>query len=418
MEIVHSEGIQMDSTDVVIVGGGIGGCSLGAKLAVSGLSVLIIERETEFYDRVRGEWMAPWGVRELMNLDLYEKAMAAGGHHITRSINYDELVSPEDAESKAMPLNLLEGIKGPLTIEHVTLQNLALAHAIDAGCVIKRGVDKVEVSAGDDPSVTYLHGGEQHTCACRLIIGADGRTSTVRRQIGLQLEEDPIDHLICGLLIDKADGWPEDLQAIGKVGDIHYLIFPQGNGKARLYADYDLAERNRFSGESGAANMLAAFNMDCVPNSSAIANARPIGPCRSNPSQDAWIDYPWVTGAVLIGDAAGYNDPILGQGLSVTLRDARTVAEILISESQWDVEMFQPYGEERKERLRRLRLVAQFATTMNARFGAEAEATRIRAQQRIQANPELRMILLAAFIGPEAIDAKFFEAGFQEALFA
>ena len=408
----------MDSADIVIVGGGIGGCSLGAKLASSGLSVLILERETEFHDRVRGEWMAPWGVNELMRLDLYDAVMANGGHHITRHIAYDELITAEEAELQSFALNIYEGVKGALTIEHVILQNTAMTHALESGCIIKRGVSKVEVTHGSDPRVKYVLDGESLECKCRLIVGADGRTSTVRRQVGLKLEEDPVDHLIVGLLIDNAQGWPEDLQSIGKVGDINYLIFPQGNGKIRLYADYDLAGRNRFSGASGAANMLSLFDMACVPNSRAIANATPIGPCRSNPSQDAWLDNPWAEGVVLMGDAAGYNDPILGQGLSVTLRDARMVAEILIQESQWHSNTFLPYGEERKERLRRLRLTAQYSTSMNARFGDEAEATRARARQRIQENPELQMILLAAFLGPEAIDAKFFENGFQEALFA
>ena len=145
----------MESADVVIVGGGIGSCSLGAKLANSGLNILVLERETEFYDRVRGEWMAPWGVRELMELDLYDLTMQAGGHHITRNIGYDELLSPEDAESMEMPLNLVEGVPGPLTIEHVTLQNIAMKHAADSGCVIKRGVDKVDISSGKNlPSPT------------------------------------------------------------------------------------------------------------------------------------------------------------------------------------------------------------------------------------------------------------------------
>jgi 2-polyprenyl-6-methoxyphenol hydroxylase-like FAD-dependent oxidoreductase len=408
----------MDNVDVAIVGGGIGGASLGSVLAKSGLDVLILEREIRFQDRVRGEWIAPWGVTELMTMGLYELLIEAGGHHITRSTNYDEIISPEEAEATSLPLNFHKGIPGPLTIQHVTLQNTALDHSIQAGVVVKRGIDEVEIRAGAKPTVSYLHQGEQHHCHCRLIVGADGRSSTVRRQIGLKLEEDPIDHLIAGLLVEGATDWPEDLQSIGKVGDIHYLIFPQGEGIVRLYADYDIADRNRFAGEHGAANMLAAFNMPCVPNSQSIANATAIGPCRSNPSQDAWVDNPWVDGVVLIGDSAGYNDPILGQGVSVTARDARMVGEILTQSSDWTSGMFIPYGEERKERLRRLRMVARFVTTLNARFGPEADLTRARGFKRMANNPALRGIALAAFSGPETLDAQYFEQAHWDKVFA
>ena len=138
----------MEHIDIVIVGGGIGGCSLGAKLARSGLKTLILERETEYADRVRGEWIAPWGVVEIKALDLYQPLIEAGGHHLTRNIGYDELLSPAEAETNTLSLDLIEGVPGPLTIEHVTMQNVALAKAQKSGALVKRGVS----SASSSPS--------------------------------------------------------------------------------------------------------------------------------------------------------------------------------------------------------------------------------------------------------------------------
>ena len=43
--------------DIVTVGGGLGGASLARSMALEGRSVLVLERETEFKDRVRGEQM-------------------------------------------------------------------------------------------------------------------------------------------------------------------------------------------------------------------------------------------------------------------------------------------------------------------------------------------------------------------------
>ena len=292
-----------------------------------------------------------------------------------------------------------------------------MACARECGATVLRGVEHVVVSGGSAPNVKYTFEGESQTTECRLIVGADGRSSSVRRQIGLKLTEDPIDHLIAGLLVEGADDWPEDLQSLGRDGDIMYAIFPQGGGKIRLYADYDLSERNRFGGEKGAQKFLEVFNMPCVPHSELIVKARPIGICRSNPSLDAWIDNPWVDGVVLMGDAAGYNDPIIGQDLSITFRDARMLAEILVADPDWSPAVLQPYGTERSERLRRLRLAGHFATTINARFGPEVDRIRGRAMGRMAADPSIGGIVDAVFIGPENVDARYFEPDFMQATF-
>lgn len=233
----------------------------------------------------------------------------------------------------------------------------------------------------------------------------------------MKIEEAPLDHLIVGLLVEGADGWPEDLQCIGKFGDLHYLVFPQGGGRVRIYADYAYDGQARFNGADGAAELLAAFDLPGVPNSKAVAQARPIGPCRSYPSQDSWVDEPCIQGAVLIGDAAGYNDPILGQGLSVTLRDARTVADLLTQQDEWDLEMFEPYVSERRERMRRLRFTASFITTLNARFGPEDMKRRVHAFTRMGQDPSLSTVRLAAFAGPEAVPAEYFTEQFYESVF-
>jgi menaquinone-9 beta-reductase len=58
--------------DVITVGGGLGASALAKVLAENGKRVLVVERETMFKDRIRGEWMAPWGVEELEKLGLYQ----------------------------------------------------------------------------------------------------------------------------------------------------------------------------------------------------------------------------------------------------------------------------------------------------------------------------------------------------------
>jgi len=106
-----------DFHEVVIVGGGIGGSALAAVLARAGRDVLLLEQTEVFEDRVRGEWIAPWGVVETQRLGLFDTLKTAGGHHIGRHITYDETRTPEEAEARTLPLGMFAAdVPGPLAI--------------------------------------------------------------------------------------------------------------------------------------------------------------------------------------------------------------------------------------------------------------------------------------------------------------
>ena len=64
---------------VVIVGGGVGGSALAASLAAAGVDVLLLEQTQVYEDRVRGEWIAPWGVAEVRRMGLLDTLRGAGG---------------------------------------------------------------------------------------------------------------------------------------------------------------------------------------------------------------------------------------------------------------------------------------------------------------------------------------------------
>src|SRR4030095_12095648 len=68
--------------DIITVGGGLGGSSLAKAMAERGARVLVLEREQQFKDRVRGEQMHPWGVAEAQKLGLYDLLHATCGHEL------------------------------------------------------------------------------------------------------------------------------------------------------------------------------------------------------------------------------------------------------------------------------------------------------------------------------------------------
>jgi 2-polyprenyl-6-methoxyphenol hydroxylase-like FAD-dependent oxidoreductase len=63
-----------------------------------------------------------------------------------------------------------------------------------------------------------------------------------------------------------------------------------------------------------------------------VKGARPQGPLASFDMTETWVEQPYRDGLALIGDAAGSTDPTWGQGLSLTMRDARVLAECLLTE--------------------------------------------------------------------------------------
>src|SRR5690349_17263354 len=105
----------MASTDVVIVGGGIGGASLGGALARAGLGVTILEATTAYVDRVRGESMQAWGVKEAQELGVEGVLMDAGAHIAETWRSYDQ----HGNEVQEIPMGfMVPGVQGSLNLRH------------------------------------------------------------------------------------------------------------------------------------------------------------------------------------------------------------------------------------------------------------------------------------------------------------
>jgi len=402
----------MSKTDVVIVGAGIAGSTLAGVLARQGLGVTLLERQTTYRDKVRGEALAPWGVAEARGLGLEDTLLAAGASYASRFVRYDETVIPEQAERSALRLDtIIPGIGGFLDVGHPEACQALSEAAANVGANVVRGIGDIALRLGSQPEVRYQLDGAERRLECRLVIGADGRRSSVRAQAGIQLRQSTARTRCGGLLVtDLPTCWPEERIAAGTEGDLLYLVFPRRGRQARLYLLWNVEEEPRFRGPDGPAAFVAAFGrLTCIPLREELAASTPAGPCISYPMTDGWSDRVAEEGVVLVGDAAGWNDPIIGQGLSISMRDARAVADVLTAGGDWSPPAFLPYAEERRERMRRLRIVAATMTELRCTFSPWGAERRRRWFEEAPGDPARMGLLLAYIRGPETVPAEVFE---------
>jgi 2-polyprenyl-6-methoxyphenol hydroxylase-like FAD-dependent oxidoreductase len=401
--------------DVVIVGGGIGGSALATALACDGRDVVVLEASLQYEDRVRGESMQPWGVAEARELGVEPAFLAAGAHIAPAWNHYDTDVPTEISEANPIPVSIMApGVDGSMNLRHPQACDALTAAAAAAGAEVHRGISDVSLTIGSKPSVRATDSeGSPIEVTARLVVGADGRNSTVRKQAGIPLCKQDETGMVAGLLVEGLD-IPDERDFLASQDDLFMAAFHQGDGRLRVYLCPGLGAKRRFSGRGGLDEFRRSANFSCLPFGEALADATPAGPLATYPGDDSWTERPFTDGVVLVGDAAGFNNPIIGQGLSIAMRDARTVRDV-IRNDEFSPAAFAPYAEERIERMRRLRHAANF---MSAAFSDDCDNRPARRAKffELQQNEPLMLGMLVGIMGgpelgpPEAFDGRLLAA--------
>ena len=373
----------MASFDIVTVGGGLGASALAKAMAERGARVLVVEREREFRDRVRGEALAPWGVEELASLGLLD----AVGPAIADELRTWRLFvgGMQVSERPFEPTTLQR--RNWLAFYHPAAQRACLEAAEGAGARVMRGARVTAIRPGSSPSVVIEHDGRREDVAARLVVAADGRGSAARGLAGFETRRDPEKLLFAGVYLEGVGLEPGHFYQFSDPfrGRIAY-VFPQRDGRARCYVGWNQAAGlPRLQGEASFPGFRAQAEDTGVPPE-AFCDTRVAGPLATFDGADTWVEHPYRDGVALLGDAAVTSDPTWGQGMSMALRGARVLRDALAATDDWDAA-----GHAYARELRRVYDIVHRADgwfqLLFMEIGAEADERRARAFPPLAEDP-------------------------------
>jgi 2-polyprenyl-6-methoxyphenol hydroxylase-like FAD-dependent oxidoreductase len=247
------------------------------------------------------------------------------------------------------------------------------------------------------------------------VVGADGRRSSVRSQASIPFEVDQPAHLVAGMLAEGVGGPFAEVNLIAREADLQFLSFPQSGGRARLYFCFPTEQRSRFAGAEGAERFLSATKLGCLSEVTGLDGARAAGPCATFPAQDSRAPFPLADGVVLIGDAAGYENPLEGQGLSMALQDVHDVTAALMSGSS-RCEALEAYASARAGRQKLANLATTLEVWANEGFVEQDPQKRAARYDFIQNDEVLTAIAGSYSTGFDSLPKDFTPAGLNQRL--
>jgi 2-polyprenyl-6-methoxyphenol hydroxylase-like FAD-dependent oxidoreductase len=383
--------------DVIVIGGGMAGSSLGGVLARAGLSVLIIEKVRSFRDRIRGEFTWPWGVAEIERAGL--RAMLG----LAECVPIEALRVIEDRAIKDVYEFAPDSPGGvpALGYSHPRLQQVALDWAVECGATLLRPARATHFSALNGPAVTIVQDDREMEARARLVVGADGRQSGVRRWTGGQTETDPEHHRIGGVLT-RGVRWDPHTLDVGPRQWMNVFWFSTSDDLTRVYIA-TMRDRLQKLGLSGSFDRIAAQLAEVMPEG-AVENLQQAGPIGFFSNANTWSTRLASDHVVLIGDAAGASDPSRGMGTSLVFRDVRELSELLLAEHDWPAALAE-FERRRWRYYRTIREHDRWRAMLSFEEGPEADLRRECHRRALEQDPTLGGFTLLESRGPDDLIA-------------
>jgi menaquinone-9 beta-reductase len=295
----------MGAPEVLIAGGGPAGLAAGIVLARAGIPTLIAERQSYPVDKACGEGLNPTGVDALQQLGVLPRL---DPQHISpiRGICY--ISSGVSARASFR--------EGPgLGVRRTALSSALLEQALSYDCLEVRSGTRLNHLERQSGGILAQVGDE--SLPVRLVIGADGLNSGVRRWAGLEQPAPALQRYGARQHFAAAP-WSEDVEVYWNNG-LEAYITPAG---PRQVGAAFLWDRARFHPERGGPDLIQSLLEQFPTLHARLAGAPVLSQPRAAGPFWRTVKSPIGEGVLLLGDAAGYVDALTGEGISLALQSA------------------------------------------------------------------------------------------------
>lgn len=313
--------------DVVIVGAGPAGSTTALRLARAGFSVALVDARRFPRFKACGEFMSPEVLPMLDELGLRAELEAHGVREVRGMVlhGHGKRVSGRfvDVGRAHAPFDY------GWAVRREVFDEVLLRAAQRAGARVYEGWRVEELLRGADGEVVgvlaHQPGGAPIRLRARWTIGADGTRSAVATALGVRKESSWLRKLALTTRYEGVD-W-------GDLAEVHFLehgffaCAPIDGGAVSLNLVLDRAEYERE--RLGRDELLETWLARTPQLGERLARGRRIDPVRGTGSMAMTTSAQVQDGVALVGDAAGYVDPVTGEGIFFAIKGAQMLASAL-----------------------------------------------------------------------------------------
>jgi 2-polyprenyl-6-methoxyphenol hydroxylase-like FAD-dependent oxidoreductase len=315
-----------DGFDVIVVGARCAGSPLAALLARQGLSVALVERAAFPKDTLSTHIFQAPAINFLKRLGVLDTVRDTGARPCTEvDFRIEDL-------RVTFGVNQRPGDAGAfMSVRRFVLDPILLGAAEDAGAevLMSTAVTGLVHDSGRVAGVTVRHEGRERTLRAKLVVGADGRNSTVADEVGARkYNVTPGERFGYWAFFTDADPGPHPELVYHRWEGRYIIAMPADGGLFQVIA---LPERRflpEFRRDREAAFMAHA--RACGPLGETLAGARRVGKMFGLLKYECFLRESAGPGWALVGDAGHFKDPAPGQGITDAFRQVEALAPAIV----------------------------------------------------------------------------------------